>query len=661
MHQTGEIVAGFRIERLLGSGGMGEVYLVRHPRLPRYDALKLLPAAASADPSYRERFQREADLAASLDHENIVTVYDRGETDGQLWIDMKYVAGQDAAAALREGGPFSARRALHIITRVASALDAAHRFGLLHRDVKPANILLGSPPGPGDPERVYLTDFGIAKGVGDAAELTPSGHFPASLDYAAPEQIQMRDLDGRCDQYALGCVLFRLLTGQVPYQGDGPYAKMNAHLTAPVPRVGLLRPGLPAAVQDVLDRALAKKPRDRFDTCGAMAAALGQALRGYEPADPSAGEQSAAPDGLPGPRPPDASETPPPHPAVAAAPATEPLRATAAENSEPEQPEPPAGGSVPPASLPWWRQVDRGAGLALFGGVTLVVLNALPPSSGQYSSSYPAELETGRFASGTLPVILLFLVAGGLQLTRWGHRWRPLISAVATGVGAFVAADSLRAYAFTGANPRGAYASVVAHTNAALPRIILGVLIVLASLAAVLRVPPRPKPRPAPDALIAMLLAAVAIVLASIAVIIGPAIQQSRLHQLAYGVPVATAVASAIVLALAVWTRRLPLLVASATVSVCAAVAGLSAPPQLHYPMGVLADGCLLAGALLLLVAARRPIRLPPPPGPSVANPYARSSAVAPSSPLAYPVRPPAAPPYGPPPHHTRSPSGPRR
>ena len=201
----------------------------------RSDALKLLPIAASADPGYRERFQREAELAALLDHDNVVTVYDTGETDGQLWIHMKYVAGEDAAAALRTGGPFSVQRALHTISRVASALDDAHRHGLLHRDVKPANILLGTPATPGDPERVFLTDFGIAKGVGEAAGLTPSGHFAASLDYAAPEQIQVKPLDGRADQYALGCVLFQLLTGAVPFPGDGAWARMNAHLTAPVP------------------------------------------------------------------------------------------------------------------------------------------------------------------------------------------------------------------------------------------------------------------------------------------------------------------------------------------------------------------------------------------------------------------------------------------
>ncbi len=293
MRQSGEVVAGFRVERLIGSGGMGEVYLVQHPRLPRLDALKLLPIAASSDPSYRERFQREADLAASLDHDNVVPVYDRGETGGQLWIHMKYVAGQDAAAALASSGPFGVQRALHVITRVAAALDDAHRHGLLHRDVKPANILLGTAAEPGGPDRVYLTDFGIAKGAGDAAGLTPSGHFAASLDYAAPEQIQMRPLSGKADQYALGCVLFQLLTGSIPFPGDGAWARMNAHLSAPVPAVGQLRPGLPLGVQAVLDRAMAKDPDDRFDSCGAMAAAFAEALRG--PVAPGEPETQAGP------------------------------------------------------------------------------------------------------------------------------------------------------------------------------------------------------------------------------------------------------------------------------------------------------------------------------------------------------------------------------
>lgn len=588
MRQAGEVVAGFRIERLLGSGGMGEVYLVHHPRLPRLDALKLLPAAASADHSYRERFQREADLAARLDHDNVVTVYDRGEADGQLWIHMKYVAGEDAAAALRTGGPFSAKRALHTVTRVASALDDAHRHGLLHRDVKPANILLGRPTGPDEAERVFLSDFGIAKGVGDAAGLTPSGHFAASLDYAAPEQIQVQPLDGRADQYALGCVLFQLLTGSVPYPGEGAWARMNAHLTLPVPRVGVLRPGLPLGVQSVLDRAMAKSPQSRFDSCGAMAAALGAALRGVtapppvapptEPMWASIREPSPAPKeaALPLPRPPDESGTPPPQPAV-----------------------------VPPAPNPWWQQADPAAAGCLAAAVALSLVSAFPPTSAQSGSQYSGELATGRFAAGQLPTALLLLVAIGLQLTRFGHRFRVSLYGVAAGAGTFAAVDSMRVYSFTQANRGGAYDTALAHTNGALPRTAVALLVVLIALGGMWRAPARPKPRPGPYLLIALLLAASAVVLATVAIVIGPTIQRSRLHQFVYGVPLGSALAAAALLAVTALTRRPPLLVASVTVSFGALIACFAAP--LHYPTAIVGDFCLLAAAAVLFVGSRRP------------------------------------------------------
>ncbi len=558
MHQSGEVVAGFRVERLIGSGGMGEVYLVHHPRLPRLDALKLLAVAASSDHSYRERFQREADLAASLDHDNVVPVYDRGEADGQLWIHMKYVAGQDAAAALRSGGPFSTARALHVVTRVAAALDDAHRNGLLHRDVKPANILLGTPADPGGADRVYLTDFGIAKGAGEAAGLTPSGHFAASLDYAAPEQIQMRPLDGRADQYALGCVLFQLLTGMVPYPGDGAWARMNAHLSAPVPRVGQLRPGLPLGVQSVLDRAMAKEPDDRFETCGALAAALADALRGV--------------------------------------------------NAEPAVPVPPE------PAVPWWRHVDRAAGASAAAALVLGLLSLFPPTSAQSGSRFPGELATGRFAAGQLPTLALLLVAVGLHLTRDGHRYRPLLYAVAAGAAFFTLVDSLRVYAFTQADPGGAYDSALSRTNGSLPRAAVALVVVLVAMAGVLHSPPRPKPRPGPHLLAAALLAVVAVVLSAVAVTIGPAIQVSRVHQILYGVPLASSLVAALLLAAGALSRRLPVLVTSVTVSACAFIAGLAAPDPLHYPLAMVADCCLVAAAAVLVLASRRPADTAPPP-----------------------------------------------
>lgn len=599
MHQSGEVVAGFRIERLIGSGGMGEVYLVHHPRLPRLDALKLLPMAASSDHSYRERFQREADLAASLDHDNVVPVYDRGEADGQLWIHMKYVAGQDAAAALRSGGPFSTARALHLVTRVASALDDAHRHGLLHRDVKPANILLGTPADPGGPDRVYLTDFGIAKGAGDAAGLTPSGHFAASLDYAAPEQIQMQPLDGRVDQYALGCVLFQLLTGAVPFPGDGAWARMNAHLSAPVPRVGQLRPGLPLGVQSVLDRAMAKEPKDRFETCTALAAALAEALHGvnFDPQPPT-----TPPPGFASPMPPARLPTPP-----------SPDAPTAAEPAVPVPLNPPNQ---------WWRHVDRAAGASAAAALVLGLLSLFPPTSAQSESRFPGEIATGHFAAGQLPTLLLLLTAVGLHLTRDGHRYRPLLYAAAAGVGFFALTDSLRVYAFTQANPGGAYDTALSRTNGSLPRAAVAVMVVLIAMAGVLKTAPRPKPRPGPHLLAATLLAVVAVVLTVVAVVIGPAIQVSRLHQMIYGVPLASSVVAAVLLAAGAVSRRLPVLVTSVTVSACALVAGAASPDPVHYPLAMVADCCLVAAAVVLLLASRRPTEPPPPPDPPQPLPW---------------------------------------
>jgi hypothetical protein len=641
VRQSGEVVAGFRVERLIGSGGMGEVYLVHHPRLPRLDALKLLPIAASSDPSYRERFQREADLAASLDHDNVVPVYDRGETGGQLWIHMKYVAGQDAAAALSSGGPFGVTRALHVINRVAAALDDAHRHGLLHRDVKPANILLGTPAEPGGPERVYLTDFGIAKGAGDAAGLTPSGHFAASLDYAAPEQIQMRPLSGKADQYALGCVLFQLLTGSIPFPGDGAWARMNAHLSAPVPAVGQLRPGLPLGVQAVLDRAMAKDPDDRFDSCGAMAAAFAQALQGpVAPADAAGPETrplsaAAAPrDGLPTPRPPAAErlrDTPPPGFAAPLPPVSAP----------PTLAEPAALAPPPDPQQQWWRQIDRAAGACGIGALVLGLLSLFPPASAQRVTQYPAEVATGQFAAAQLPTLLLLAVAVGLHLTRDGHRYRPLLYAVAAGTGFFTLVDSLRVYAFTQANPGGAYDSALAHTNASIPRASVSLIVVLVAMAGALKTAPRPRSRPGSHLLASALLAVVAVVLTIVSVAIGPAIQVSRLHELGYGVPLASAVVAALLLGAGAVSRRVPVLVASVTVSGCAFIAGAVSAERLHYPLAMVSDLGLIAAAVILLLASRKPAEdvMPPSPPPPPAPP-----------------QPLWRPPYGWPPHVASSP-----
>ncbi|MGM7644130.1 serine/threonine-protein kinase [Nocardia sp. JW2] len=262
----GTIVGGYRIIRKLGAGGMGSVYLAAHPSLPRTDALKILSAELSNDPEFRARFEREANLAAGLDHPNIVSVFNRGEEHGQLWIAMQFVEGTDAAAELaRDPQAMTPLRALRITTEVGKGLDFAHRRGLLHRDVKPANFLLSSSYG--DEERVLLTDFGVAKSTDDASELTQTGNFLATIAYAPPEQLSGAHLDHRADIYSLACSFYKLLTGQNPFPATQPAMVMMGHLHEPPPRPTAVRPGLPPAIDHVIARAMAKNPNERFGTC----------------------------------------------------------------------------------------------------------------------------------------------------------------------------------------------------------------------------------------------------------------------------------------------------------------------------------------------------------------------------------------------------------
>jgi serine/threonine-protein kinase len=269
----GMTFAGYTIVRRLGSGGMGEVYLAQHPRLPRQDALKVLRAEVSADGEYRERFEREADIAATLWHPHIVGVHDRGEFGGQLWIAMDYVDGTDAAQLLRERYPdgMPGLEAAALITAVAEALDYAHQRNLLHRDVKPANVLLAHPDSPD--RRILLADFGIARWADDPSGLTATNMTVGTVSYAAPEQLMGGVLDGRADQYALAATAFHLLTGAPPFQHSNPAVVISQHLSATPPAVGDRRPEL-AALDPVLAKALAKEPKDRYERCADFARAL---------------------------------------------------------------------------------------------------------------------------------------------------------------------------------------------------------------------------------------------------------------------------------------------------------------------------------------------------------------------------------------------------
>ena len=273
---SGAPFAGYTILRPLGAGGMAEVYLALHPRLPRRDVIKVLAEAITADREFRDRFNREADLAATLWHPHIVGVHDRGEYNGQLWISMDYVEGTDASRLVKnrypEGMPVD--EVCDIVHAVAGALDYAHDRGLLHRDVKPANILLTHPDPPDQGERrILLADFGVARHLGDISGITETNVAVGTVAYAAPEQLTGSNIDGRADQYALAATAFHLLTGAPPFQHENPIAVISQHLNEDPPRLSDYRPEL-AHLDEVFFTALAKNPGDRFERCRAFAAAF---------------------------------------------------------------------------------------------------------------------------------------------------------------------------------------------------------------------------------------------------------------------------------------------------------------------------------------------------------------------------------------------------
>ncbi|MFV8054142.1 protein kinase domain-containing protein [Mycobacterium sp. 48b] len=273
---TGDVFAGYTIQRLLGSGGMGEVYLAQHPRLPRQDALKIMPAALTGDAQYRDRFNREADIASSLWHPHIVGLHDRGEHEGQLWIAMDYVDGTDAARYVRErhpeGMPLS--EAVEIVTAIAEALDYAHERHLLHRDVKPANILLTGPEVA--QRRILLADFGVARRIDDISGITATNMAVGSMAYSAPEQLLGQAMDGRADQYALAASAFQLLAGHSPFHHSNPAVVISKQLNELPPSLRSNRPEL-AHLDEVMLKGMAKDRDGRYARCGDFAKALADA------------------------------------------------------------------------------------------------------------------------------------------------------------------------------------------------------------------------------------------------------------------------------------------------------------------------------------------------------------------------------------------------
>jgi serine/threonine-protein kinase len=276
--RLGTTLGGYRIDSLIGRGGMSVVYLAEDLHLGRKVALKFLAPELVLDGKFQERFVRESRLAASLEHPNIVTVYDAREADGQLYLAMRYVAGTDLKRLIASDGPFDAGRTISIIAQAASALDAAHAESLIHRDVKPGNILVTPRRDPAARDRVYLSDFGLTKRATSESGITATGQFVGTLDYAAPEQFEARTLDGRADVYSLGCLLYECLTGEVPYPRENQAALVFAHLQSPAPKVTDKRPELPPAIDDVVAKAMAKRPEDRYGSAGELAEAAAGAL-----------------------------------------------------------------------------------------------------------------------------------------------------------------------------------------------------------------------------------------------------------------------------------------------------------------------------------------------------------------------------------------------
>jgi serine/threonine protein kinase len=382
---------------------MAVVYRAGDERLGRRVALKLLAPGLAADTEFRNRFIRESRAAAAVDHPNIIPIYEAGDAGGVLFIAMRFVEGGDVGSLLRREGPLAAGRAWDIISQVAEALDAAHERGLIHRDVKPANMLLdiavprpdGASRSPARHEHVYLSDFGISKQSLAARTLTASGQFVGTLDYIAPEQIEGPGMDGRADQYSLGCAAFELLSGEPPFRRGRGLALISAHLTEQPPALTAQRPDLPAAVDGVLAAAMAKSADERYPTCAQFAVDLGRAL-GLLPgeAQPPGGAQPSS---------------------VAQHPASAPPPATVAipqPSAAPPQPVGPAGpydpyGAYPPAAPPPRRR-SRGlrfgllilaVAAALAAGAAVAVLVANHGRS--TSSSPPSPTPTPTAAAGS--------------------------------------------------------------------------------------------------------------------------------------------------------------------------------------------------------------------------------------------------------------------
>src|SRR4051794_4568947 len=393
--RPGETFAEHRIDSVLGQGGMGVVYWATDLRLNRQVALKVIKPELSLDEDFRRRFRRESELAASVRQSNVVTIYQAGDADGLLFVTMDLIDGVDLRAVIAQHGRLDLVTATEVTNQVAAALDAAHASGLVHRDVKPANVLVAN----GTPMHVYLTDFGLTKRTSSQSGLTKTGLFVGTLDYAAPEQIQGWPVDARADVYALGCVLFEMLIGQPPFRRDNDYATLYAHMTEPPPAPRGLAPDLPVAFDEVIARALAKSPDDRYPSAGDLARAAIAAASGELPTVP---ERTVAV-GPAAPAPPvqvDATAAAQPTPsgqptALGATPAP-----VAAPPPPPVQPPSHVTSVLPPSrsSGPWPAVVLAVVVLAIAGAIAVVLLTRGGDDGAKQSAS--SGQQQGSFNQG---------------------------------------------------------------------------------------------------------------------------------------------------------------------------------------------------------------------------------------------------------------------
>jgi YVTN family beta-propeller protein len=397
---VGDEFAGYRLRSVLGRGGMSVVYQAENPRLGSVIALKVLAPELATDDAFRARFLAESRIAASLNHPNVIPIFDMGPHNGLLYIAMRYVHGTDLRQMLKKRGRVIPSQALFLLGQAARALDAAHRQGLVHRDVKPGNLLIERCSDDGDPDHVYLSDFGITKHAMSRSGLTSTGQFLGTIDYVAPEQIQGIPVLGLADQYSLGCVLYECLTGRVPFEKDLDAAIIFAHVTENPTMPTVHRPELPPAVDEVFSRVLAKQPGERYASCREFIEAARVAL-GSLATEPQ-------PDAAPG------GETfiigPGPISRQAVAAEARPGRqgdAVVSHRRAASEPAVPTGG---PARGPAWRRLGVPilvAAAALAVAIVLVVM-ASPGTKTGGASAGPSPVSVPGFApptvAGTVPV-----------------------------------------------------------------------------------------------------------------------------------------------------------------------------------------------------------------------------------------------------------------